>query len=235
MTTKNIGPGAPKIEYDEEVIKDIIYQYKKEVQPSGKINFASVWKYSQTINIDKKYKSEDLWRKNNRKTGIPNLGKQLIIDANSTKSYFIIDTQNKKQKIPNVRDTVNKLNDNEDIIEALEPLESLAIKLGEIEKEHKKTIQKLKTELKYYKDLADKQEEAIFTLARYGRSNESLVKNILNTGSTKSKLVAEALENIFINPMDFMYNETPNNKEQTDTKIVDIQQKKKQLTETYGL
>ncbi|MBD8069285.1 hypothetical protein [Bacillus sp. PS06] len=57
-------------------------------------------------------------------------------------------------------------------------------------------IDKLKEEFSKYKIKLERQEDAIFNLARYGRSNKGLFMNILNTDSSKSKLVSEALNGV---------------------------------------
>ncbi|EOW9529664.1 hypothetical protein ACO11K_003416 [Bacillus cytotoxicus] len=240
-------PGAPIKEYSTEIIKNIIYNYRQHEQPTGRISYLKIWKYAaklsqaqdnnvecnNALKIDKKYGSEDLWRKNNKKTGKPNLGKKLVDEANQIKNYYITDTNNHSTKIPNVEDAVYKLHSKEDIIESLKPLEILCIdysrKVGALSKQ----LEKIQQELEFYKNLSIKQEEAIFKLARYGRSKDSLVKNILNTGTSKNKLVAEALENIFINPMEFLYNDISDNNQSTNT--IDLKERKQKLTNKYGL
>ncbi|MCZ2259412.1 hypothetical protein [Sporosarcina sp. G11-34] len=246
MTNKKVGP--PKKTYSESILKQIIYEYKSYEKPNGNISYSSVWNYAKNIwyeaqkdkdfasnelNDLKKYTSEDLWRKNNRKTGEPNPGKGLIDDTNKIKGYFITDSKNKKQQIPNVEDTVYKLHSKEDIIESLKPLEKLCLDFIEKESVLSAEMVKLKADLEYYKNKSEKQEEAIFQLARYGRSNEGLLKNVLNTGTSKSKLVADALENIFINPMEFLYEENKN--EAISENVINIAERKKNLTDTYGL
>lgn len=240
--------GSPKKTYSEEILKEIIYEYKTNENPTGKISYLSIWEYSKNIwyeqqkakgyslkelNEFKKYTSEDLWRKNNRITGKPNAGKKLVDETNQIKNYFITDSKNQSRKIPNVEETVYKLQSKEDIIEALKPLESLCLKFIEKEVALSSEIEKLKGSLEYYKNLSSKQEDAIFKLARYGRSNEGLVKNIINTGSTKDKLVVEALENIFINPSEFLYKD--NKTEATSEKVINITERKQNLTDTYGI
>lgn len=247
MTKKT--PGAPSKTYSEEIIREIIYRYKQEVQPTGHIPYEKIWKFAKKIvdcqdnsidkndilnRLDKKYRSEDLWRKNNKKTGKPNLGKKIVDEANEIKNYFINDN-NTITKIPNVEDAVYKLNDKEDLIESLKPLENLCIKLAEKEVKLSEEIDMLKKNRDYYKNLAQKQQDAIFKLARYGKSNKGLVKNVLNTGASKSKLVAEALEEIFIDPMDFLYGYTSIDEVKKPEKVVDLAEKKQRISDTYGL
>ncbi|MCM3323297.1 hypothetical protein [Cytobacillus kochii] len=242
-------PGARPKEYSEEIIREIIYRYRQQVQPTGRIPNEKVYKFAKNLvnseihdtndilnNLDKKYGSEDFWRKNNKKTGKPNLGKKLVDEANELKNYYIKDSVNNTTKIPSVEDAVYKLNDKEDLIEALKPLEDLCIKLAEKEVKLSEEIDKLKEKLTYHKNKSERQEDAIFKLARYGRTNKGLVNNILNTGSSKSKLVSEALESIFINPMEFLYdNKKTDNEIEEPSTVVDFSERKKAITETYSL
>lgn len=246
MTNNKVGP--PKKTYSEDILKEIIYEYKINEKPTGKISYLAVWEYAKNSWYEtqkekgytpeelkdlKKYTSEDLWRKNNRSTKEPNVGKKLIDEANKIKNYFIADSKNKNRKIPNVEETVYKLESKEDIIEALKPLETLCLNYIEKEVSLSSEIEKLQKDLEYYKNLAFKQEEAIFQLARYGRSNQGLLRNIVNTGTSKDKLVIEALENLFINPMEFLYKD--NKTEPSPDKVVNITERKQKITDTYGL
>lgn len=246
MTSRKVGP--PNKTYSEEILKEIIYRYKTFEKPNGKITYSAVWEYAKNdwyefkckqnlspteLRDVKKYTSEDLWRKNNRKTGEPNSGKRLINEVNSVKNYFIKSSKNKIINVPSVVDVINKLTSKEEMIESLQPLEVLCLKLLETEKGLKDEIEKLKSDLEFFKVKAEKQEESIFQLARYSRSSESILKNVLNTGSSKHKLVEEALENIFINPMNFLYKDEKI--EPSSEKVVSITERKQKITDTYGL
>ncbi|MGM9988038.1 MAG: hypothetical protein ACI35O_12525 [Bacillaceae bacterium] len=197
-----------KTKLTEKEINYLIYLFKTEKQINGKIKYGEMYQFNKELVQQGRFPTvtgEDFWRKKNR------LGRIMIDKANSVFTSRVSTAEFPNDDIPNFTNMINKHYDDKEVLikelivverkfyKNIERRKMLELKLTESEakvQEYKSKLSESENRFEYLQDL-------LFKLLRYSSNKAVPLVNHLDTGQKQTSIVKNALENIFINPLDF--------------------------------
>lgn len=192
MSKTNLGR---KNVLSKNEVKEIIYKYQQEENVLGKIKSMEVYRFTQRLYEKGEISvlpSSDFWRRTGR------LGKEMINESNKVITHKFSTTEGKEIVVPSIIDLIYKhKKEPERLIKMLLPLET---QLDKSLIREKKLKEKLDTQIDKNKDLEGRLmeiQDLLFRLMRYSAKNDSKLKNLLNTGSTKTDFVSKAANLMF--------------------------------------
>lgn len=201
---------TPKIDINIDIIKETISKFSKEENINTLIRPIDMFKYceSEFENGNFPYKlTYDFWKRKGR------TGKILIDEFNEVISNSYEISSSKAYDIVNVQDVINKYGSSGDIEKLqtfLVPLEkqirSLVKEVSDLTQKDTKNQEIINSKdeiIKSEKEKNEKLQNLLLQLFSYSSSGIAL-DNLLNTGSTKTKKVENALKNAFSTSDDFM-------------------------------
>lgn len=198
--------GRPKIQIPESIVKEIIYQYSKERNITGKIKYMDVFRFSTELFEKKEIQyniSEFFWRKGD--------GKVLIDKANQIFTHSLPSNENFDEIVIDTEDAVNKFfnGNKQDKYKLIGSLKMNEQKLKHYIKQYvrcdkqlaesKEEVKILKENIKDLNQKVTAYENQLFQWLELSNNKNIPLINLLTTGSTRSSHVEELLKSIFSN------------------------------------
>jgi hypothetical protein len=179
----------------ENEVKEIIYKYQQEENVMGKIKSLEVYRFTERlyekgeVNV---LPSSDFWRRTGR------LGKEKIDEANKVITHKFSTTEGKEIVVPSIIDLIYKhQKEPEKLIKMLLPFETQLDKSLTREKILKEKLDKQIEKNKELEDRFNQIQDLLFRFMRYSVRSDSNLRNLLNTGSTKTDFVLKAADLMF--------------------------------------
>lgn len=211
--TLNNGPGRPKkYEVNEELKQEILHLlriYNQSHNPYPKIKYKHIWEHVTTLYKQGKFPiktSYDFWKKKDR------IGRQLVDTVNTIQSQKVSLSKSVKLDLINIKELIDKYGGKNKALlwEYLEPydrhLYNIANKIKQLEDKNDKLQNKLNKQdstIQVLKKQNNRIQKSLLAMFTYSNKENELV-NMLNTGTSKSKIVNLALQDTFENPTSFI-------------------------------
>lgn len=223
--------GRKPTHFDESELYEIIGKYKEEHQVKGKVKYLDVYRYQKELyekGMIPKAFSEDFWRKEGQ------AGRKAIDVVNQLVTQKIRTGSDQEMVIPNVADAVYKYHQNpEELIRFLHPMEkqlmdSVAreIKLNKKLKDIEELLEVEKKKREEAQQAALKIQEAMFKMFRLSAYDDVPLVNQIRTGSTRTKLVDQAISKAFSDPMEFYEKLEETRNREKDSNVLSMNDKK---------
>lgn len=198
----------PKQQIDEQIIKEFIVEFHNSVNTGGMIKPIEVHKYALEQYGQNKFPyklSHDFWKREYR------LGRQLIDEYNTIKTTSFSLSKGNSYDLVNVQDLLDKYaSDKKELATYLLPMEKQLYrtindlntanhKVNELRDENRKLQEKLGQEQKR----STKMQHLIYQMFSYSTTGATL-DNLINTGTSRTERVSNALQNVFKEPKEFL-------------------------------
>lgn len=197
----------PKQQIDEQIIKEFIVEFQKVVNTSGLIQPIDVHKYALEQYEQGKFPyklSHDFWKREYR------LGRQLIDEYNAIKTTSFSLSDGDSYDLVNVQDLLDKCSDKKELATYLLPMEKqLHRTINDLQKANNTIVELrdekriLQADLEKERKRTIKMQHLIYQMFTYSTSGATL-DNLMNTGTTRTERVSNALQNVFKDPKEFL-------------------------------